>query len=83
MDETDEPSESPGETLVADVLVNRGSLIAGLFYGMEGMRVGGMRRLEIASHLAYGQRGFGDQIPPGATLIVEVTVLASLPRAPL
>ena len=69
--------EEDGAVLVTDVLVNRGALVAGLFYGMDGMRVGGLRRLEIAPHLAYGDRGFGDQIPPGATLTVEVTVLAA------
>ena len=59
--------------------VDRGSLIAGLFYGMDGMRVGGTRRLAIAPHLAYGERGLGDLIPPGTTLTVDVTVLAPLP----
>jgi hypothetical protein len=69
--------EDEGAALVTDLVVNRGRLIAGLFYGMEGMRVGGMRRLEIAPHLAYGERGFGDRIPPGSTLIIEVIILVT------
>jgi hypothetical protein len=69
--------EDDGAALVTDVRVDRGSLIAGLFYGMEGMRVGGMRRLAIAPPLAYGDRGVADLIPPGATLTIEVLVLAS------
>lgn len=67
--------EDDGETLMTEILVNRGRVISGVFYGLEGMRVGGMRRLEIAPHLAYGDRGVPGLIPPGATLILEVTVL--------
>ena len=33
------------------------------------MRIGGTRRLEIAPHLAYGDRGAGAVIKPGETLI--------------
>ncbi len=66
--------EDDGETLITEVLVNRGRLISGLFYGLIGMQVGGTRRLEIAPHMAYGDRGVPGMIPPGATLVVEVTV---------
>ena len=66
-------------TLVTTIFVNRGRLINGLFYGLDGMRVGGMRRLEIAPHLGYGERGVADVIPPNSALIVEVTVLAAVP----
>ena len=46
-----------------------------VFYGVEGMRIGGTRRLEIAPHLAYGERGVPGSIPPNAMLIVEITIL--------
>lgn len=69
--------EDAGETLVTDVYVSRGRLMSGLFYGLEGMRVGGTRRLEIAPHLGYGERGVPGVIPPGALLTAEVTVLES------
>jgi hypothetical protein len=69
--------EDNGETLVTEVRIDRRSLVNGLFYGVEGMRVGGMRRLEIAPHLAYGDRGVPGVVPANAVLTAEITVLAS------
>ena len=68
--------EDDGATIVTEVRIDRRSLINGLFYGVEGMRVGGMRRLDIAAHLAYGERGVPGVVPPGALLTAEITVLA-------
>jgi hypothetical protein len=67
--------EDDGELLLTTVRVDRVSLVNGLFYGIEGMRVGGTRRLEIAPHLGYGDTGLGDRIPPHAVLKAEVSVL--------
>ena len=67
---------------IDDVRINRGVLVAGLFYGIEGMRVGGTRRLEIAPHLAYGDRGVPGVIPPDALIIAELTVLGSVRLQP-
>ncbi|MBA2305583.1 MAG: FKBP-type peptidyl-prolyl cis-trans isomerase [Acidobacteria bacterium] len=67
--------EDDGETLITQVRLNRGSLISGLFYGVEGMRVAGTRRLEIAPHLAYAERGVPGVIPGGAMLTAEITIL--------
>jgi len=64
-----------GETLITEVRIDRRSLVNGLFYGVEGMRIGGTRRLEIAPHLAYGDQGVPGVIPAGAMLIAEITVL--------
>jgi hypothetical protein len=69
--------EDNGETLLTEVRINRGLLVSGLFYGVDGMRVGGTRRLEIAPHLAYGERGVHGVIPPDALLIAEITILES------
>lgn len=52
-----------------------GYVIAGWDRGVEGMRVGGRRRLVIPAHLAYGDRGAGGVIAPGETLIFVVDLL--------
>jgi FKBP-type peptidyl-prolyl cis-trans isomerase len=70
--------EDDGETLITEIVVNRGRLISGLFYGLDGMRVGGTRRVELAPHMAYGDRGVPGVIPPCATLIVEVALRREL-----
>jgi hypothetical protein len=70
--------EDDGLTLITNVEIHRRSLMNGLFYGVEGMRVGGTRRLEIAPHLAYGDRGVPGVIPAGALLTVEITILEAL-----
>jgi len=67
-----------GEALITEVRLNRQSLINGLFYGVEGMRIGGTRRLEIAPHLAYADRGVPGVIPAGAMLTAEITILAEI-----
>lgn len=69
-----------GETLTTEVRIDRRSLINGLFYGVEGMRIGGTRRLEIAPHLAYGDRGVPGVIPAGAVLIAEIAILEATAR---
>lgn len=50
-------------------------VIRGWDLGVEGMKVGEVRKLTIASDLGYGERGAGNVIPPGATLVFEVELL--------
>ena len=49
-----------------------GMVIPGWDKGIEGMKVGGRRKLTIPAHLAYGERGAGAAIKPGETLIFVV-----------
>jgi len=49
-----------------------GRVIRGWDQGVAGMQVGEVRELTIAPELAYGERGAGNLIPPGATLVFEV-----------
>ncbi|MCT1459951.1 FKBP-type peptidyl-prolyl cis-trans isomerase [Aestuariimicrobium sp. p3-SID1156] len=46
-----------------------GRVIQGWDQGVQGMKVGGRRRLTIPPQLAYGDRGAGGVIAPGETLI--------------
>jgi peptidylprolyl isomerase len=53
-----------------------GQVIPGWDQGVEGMRVGGRRKLTIPSAMAYGARGAGDLIKPHEPLVFVVDLLS-------
>lgn len=58
-----------------DFRLGVGQVITGWDQGVQGMKVGGRRKLVIPPHLAYGDRGAGGVIQPGETLIFVVDLV--------
>ncbi|MCX5608873.1 MULTISPECIES: FKBP-type peptidyl-prolyl cis-trans isomerase [unclassified Streptomyces] len=60
-----------------DFQLGAGQVISGWDQGIQGMKVGGRRKLTIPAHLAYGDRGAGGGvIAPGETLIFVCDLIA-------
>ncbi len=61
-------------------VIGTGRVIKGWDQGLMGMRVGGVRRLFVPAHLAYGERSMGAHITPHSDLHFEIELLEVLTR---
>jgi FKBP-type peptidyl-prolyl cis-trans isomerase (trigger factor) len=55
--------------------------IAGVEHALMGMKAGGYRKVRISPHLAYRDAGIPDLISPGAVLVVEIWLRATIEKA--
>ena len=56
--------------------LGKGQVIPGWDAGVQGMQVGGRRKLTIPSAMAYGARGAGNVIKPHEPLVFVVDLLS-------
>jgi hypothetical protein len=61
--------------LESRVRIDRENIIAGIYYSLEGMKIGGYRKVLIAPHLAYREEGLPGLVPENAMIVAEIKVL--------
>ena len=71
---TDSVAGKPGEPLA--FVLGVGRVIRGWDVGIEGMKVGGLRRLFVPEEMGYGAAGSPPLIPPHAFLVFDIRLMA-------
>lgn len=66
----------------ASFILGEGQVIRAVEEGLTGLGIGGVRRLTAPPGLAYGHEGVSGLVPPGATLSIELRVVAISPTPP-
>ena len=61
-------------------VIGTGRVIKGWDQGLMGMQVGGVRKLFVPAHLAYGERSRGAHIKPNSDVYFEIELLEVLTR---
>ncbi|NMY22912.1 hypothetical protein HBO24_21975 [Pseudomonas sp. WS 5410] len=61
-------------------MIGWGHIEKGCDQGLMGMKVGGVRKLFVPAHLAYGERAMGAHIQPHSNLHFEIELLEVLTR---
>jgi FKBP-type peptidyl-prolyl cis-trans isomerase len=67
--------------IVATFRIGDRRVIAGLEHAVLGMRVGGVREVQVPPHLGYRHSGVPGVIPPNALIFLTLELLAVLPGA--
>lgn len=57
-------------------LLGKRRVIAGIERALVGMRVGGIRKVRVSPHLAYGDKGVEGVIPERAVLYITLRLIA-------
>ena len=60
------------ENRTEEIDLSNRTVIAGLRYGLEGMKVGGTRKFKASPHLCYGERGVDGLIRANAVLVFDI-----------
>lgn len=56
-----------------------GAIVKGVQQGMEGMQIGGRRKITVPPELAFGKKGLPPFIPPDATVLFDVSIWSIKP----